>query len=542
LGALTTLAAAGLAPTWTSAAEAGTTTQRVTVSPSAQARHRRPTRRLPVHSQRARVSIVGGNTISIGQAPWQVEVRAPISGGEELLCGGSILDETHILTAAHCTYDPETETAIPADEFKVFAGRSKAFTVSPEEQKVAVKSVRVHPYYDRALGASGGDDVAVLELEQTLTLSGPSARAIEPIAAGSAPPEGASVNLTGYGAESPEGTLTGALNSLGMTLVFSRLCGGEANALFLCASTPSGSLCQGDSGSALTTTGSPAKLVGVTDTVEIIAEEVCRDGAIGGFVNVAAPEIRDFILAGDETPPRAPRGGGAIIRGVITSGGSLTCTPGSWSNDPTITIAFVDGTSGQILQSGGSSTYTLSAADVGRRILCEVRATNAGGTGIGRTEALPPIQGAPRTGPPPPPVAVAPPQPVTVSEPGSLSLLSAKIAVRDNRVALLKLKCTGGTSCAARLTLTTIETITGKHGKKTKRTVTLGTATPAFPIDSIETIKISLNATGRRLFAAGHGHLTAKLTIHQIKGSGLTNADVVRLVGQAGFGSKKGGK
>ena len=53
--------------------------------------------------------IVGGKT---GRVPWQVAVLRRQNNGvniKDLFCGGSILDETHILTAAHCTKpDPVT--------------------------------------------------------------------------------------------------------------------------------------------------------------------------------------------------------------------------------------------------------------------------------------------------------------------------------------------------------------------------------------------------------------------------------------------------
>jgi len=211
------------------------------------------------------------------------------------------------------------------------------------------------------------------------------------------------VDLTGFGAENPllAGS-NGMLYSIGMTLRFSRECGGAAGALFLCASTPSGSLCFGDSGSGLTIPGSPATLTGVADTVELTSGKPCLQGALGGFANVAAPEIRDFIEGGEE-PPRAPQGGGVVIRGVPTAGKSLSCEHGSWSNDPVFSYAFVDSADNEILQQGSSPTYALSGADVGRAIFCAVQAANAGGTGVARTMALSPVRPAPVPAPPQPP-------------------------------------------------------------------------------------------------------------------------------------------
>jgi secreted trypsin-like serine protease len=41
------------------------------------------------------------------------------------LCGGTIIDETHIITAAHCVYKPGLQTS-PKD-VRVFAGRDNMF-------------------------------------------------------------------------------------------------------------------------------------------------------------------------------------------------------------------------------------------------------------------------------------------------------------------------------------------------------------------------------------------------------------------------------
>jgi hypothetical protein len=549
----------GLALIPTSTAVAAKTSEvRKTAAVTVRAHRHKEGHRLLARSPRARASIVGGSLISITQAPWQVGVFAFIPEVGALLCGGSILDSTHILTAGHCTYNPETNAPLPAGDFLVVAGASNLAVKNAEEQEAKTTGVRRHPYYNYAIGAGGGDDVAVIELKEPLNLSGPSATSIG-LTSGPTPAEGASVNLTGYGAESTSGELSGKLYSLGMTLAFSRRCGGAADALFLCASTPSGSLCSGDSGSGLTTTGAQKTVVGVTDTVEVISGKACLNGAIGGFVNVAAPEIKDFI-EGSETPPRAPRGGGAIIEGVLTPGHSLTCQPGNWSNNPTITVAFIDSTSEQTLQSGPSSTYPLSAADVGRTILCEVQAANAGGTGIGRTEALPAIKetvtpphetgdSGPHSGPPNqgagavPPGAVGLPLATTASpEPSLVSLLSTSTTVQSNGVAPFKLECSGGEPCTGKLTLAARETVKTKHGK-TLRTVTIGAATLSLAGNSTVTVKISLTAVGRGLLAADRGRLTAKLTILQLSPApeqALT--ETVHLTAQKGRSSKKGKK
>jgi Trypsin len=343
-------------------------------------------------SARARASIVGGGQIPIGQAPWQVFVVGVIPLGPEeallLLCGGSIVDETHVVTAGHCQFDPETGSRIPAEHVFVVAGTSNFRKIEASEQETEAANIRIHPDYEYALGAGAPDDVAVIELAHPLTFN-PSVQPIGLVAAGETPAEGAQVNLTGFGREAPSGELEGPLHSIGMTVGFSRPCGGSADAVFLCASAAGGSGCEGDSGSALTGGVTPA-LVGVMDTVEVISGEACLASTANGFVNVAAPEIRDFI-EGDEDPPVAPRGGGISIRAITRVGETATCEPGSWSGSPTFEYRFLNSAGNQVLQVGSSSTYPLTEADLGVSISCEVLAGNAGGIGVARTNALPSI-------------------------------------------------------------------------------------------------------------------------------------------------------
>src|ERR1022692_4547443 len=72
--------------------------------------------------------IINGQEASISQFPWQVYVlHYDEAEGIEGACGGSILDASHILTAAHCVDQEGTISSYPAGEFIVFAGTSMVF-------------------------------------------------------------------------------------------------------------------------------------------------------------------------------------------------------------------------------------------------------------------------------------------------------------------------------------------------------------------------------------------------------------------------------
>ena len=467
----------------------------------------------------ARAAIVGGTQISIERASWQVAVLATL---ENRLCGGSILDSLHILTAAHCVFygQPGEEKRIPVGDFEVEAGTSELNGAGATVQVRDVATVRVHPYFNPAPGVTAADDVAVMELTEPLNLkplqAGSAVAAIPLVAAGGSPPEGAEVNLTGFGSESEsEAPPDGKLYSLSMGLGFSRACGGDADALWLCASASGGTACHGDSGSGLTIGGAIPTLVGVTDVIDLMSDgEYCPAGITDGFANIAAGEIRDFIV-GSETPPRAPRGGGASISGTPVVGQSLSCEPGGWSEHPTFSFAFIDSASGRVLQSGPVSTHALSEADVGRSILCEVQAANPGGTGVGRTLALGPVQPATVAAPVP---AVAPPGPARAAEGGTLSTIGSSIPVKAG-AAIVKVACRAPARCRGKLTLTAVREAR-RRGRRITSTVAIGKASVSIAANRTSTAKVQLTLLGRALLRAAHGRLAARLLIVQLEPAG----------------------
>jgi len=467
-------------------------------------------------------AVVGGSRISVEQAPWQAVVQARIKVGEPTVvhsCGGSILNENEVLTAAHCLFDSAAGTELPADDITVRAGTSDFDLEGQSEEQLSVASrLRIHPYYEPG-AASASDDVAVVTLEKPLVLSRPTAKAIPLVSAGSILQEGIAVSFAGFGLENPVAAdPDGTLNLIGMNLLSSHDCGGESDALVLCASTPTGSVCAEDSGSALTVTGASPALVGVAEAAQEISGKSCSDGAIGVFANVAAPEIRDFVMEDDLEPPRAPRGGsGVLIQGVVTAGYSLTCDSGPWSGGPTFTYTFINYTGGQVLQTGPSNTYALSSAAVGRSILCEVEATTAGGTGVASSGVLPPVRAAPAsagaTNPDEPGVGG---QEVEAPLVPDAKLASTTLQASSKGAVSIKVSCpTAGSSCVGTLTLSTLSPVSSTASAATKAKaadLTLAIGSFIVAAGKVKTVTLHLSVRARALLARAH-QLRARATI-----------------------------
>ncbi len=113
------------------------------------------------------VKITGGTTALISEFPYQVYY---ISGN--YVCGGSIIGNRWILTAAHCTED-DYGNSIPVSQMAIKAGLNDPGNPS-DGQIYYVKNVIVHEGYDNRTLLN---DIAILELKDTINT--PNASAIK---------------------------------------------------------------------------------------------------------------------------------------------------------------------------------------------------------------------------------------------------------------------------------------------------------------------------------------------------------------------------
>ena len=346
--------------------------------------------------------VVGGGVIQVQQAPWTVYIQYQ-SGNTRFLCTGSIVDASHVLTAAHCVYDDAGRLATPS-QVTVRAGVSNFSSPLPtdQEQDRPVSLIRVHPGYVYA-GRPNPDDVAVIALASPLDLSGPAVQAVALPTAGAAFPAGAAVGLAGFGRSSPTVQTSGPLSWMTATVDPQGVCSPSGrgltdnNGITLCATSPSSAVCNGDSGSGLvTTTGTPV-LVGVVSA----GATGCETGSHGIFAYTGAPEILQFVQ-GNDNPPTAPRETAATFLQVkwdppLVVGNTLSCSTGGWAApQPSFVYSFVNLADGSVLQTGSRTKYLVPASAVGATIVCEVTASNAGGTMLEETDPTSAVKAAPQ--------------------------------------------------------------------------------------------------------------------------------------------------
>uniref|UniRef100_A0A8C4RU87 Prothrombin n=1 Tax=Erpetoichthys calabaricus TaxID=27687 RepID=A0A8C4RU87_ERPCA len=88
--------------------------------------------------------VVGGKDAKEGSAPWQVMLykKAP----QELLCGGSLLSDQWILTAAHCILYPPWDKNFTASDILVRLGKHYRAKFEKQQEKiVAIDKIILHP-------------------------------------------------------------------------------------------------------------------------------------------------------------------------------------------------------------------------------------------------------------------------------------------------------------------------------------------------------------------------------------------------------------
>ncbi|HLI32416.1 MAG TPA: carboxypeptidase regulatory-like domain-containing protein [Solirubrobacteraceae bacterium] len=176
------------------------------------------------------------------------------------------------------------------------------------------------------------------------------------------------------------------------------------------------------------------------------------------------------------------------LAGTGAVGQTLTCSQGTWANEP-LFLTYQWERSGVAIAGASGATYTIQAADEGSSITCVVTAGN--GAGIASAASA----------------AVAVPKPIA-------EVVGASV---KGTTVLLQVRCSGAPECAGKIKLT----VRVRHGKHVK-TVVLGSGAFSVAAGKTAVVHLKLGALGgKALRKAGKRGLTINLSGTGIKGRSL---------------------
>ncbi|MCA1190135.1 MULTISPECIES: trypsin-like serine protease [unclassified Saccharopolyspora] len=214
--------------------------------------------------------IVGGQDADIADHPFVVALTTP--DGQQF-CGGSLVSETKVVTAAHCT------TGSDPSEINVLSGQTEISGTGGTVSEVS--DVWVHPEYT---DATLGFDVSVLTLSAPVEGAQPVELATADDAGYTA---GTDATLLGWGTTSEGGSTSDHLKTATVPVSSDADCSAGYDEYspdsMVCAGLPEGGVdaCQGDSGGPMVADG---RLIGVTSW----GEGCARPGKPGVYARVGA--------------------------------------------------------------------------------------------------------------------------------------------------------------------------------------------------------------------------------------------------------------
>ena len=192
--------------------------------------------------------IVGGDKADIRQHPWQVALDIERGG----LCGGSIIADHWVLTAAHC-FDVPTGAGIGRVKAKEVRAKAGETNYKTGGTWMDIERLVVHPSYHPET-RTFEHDIALIKLKSKIN-----GRVIPLAPASMTVPVKQPLEVTGWGQTTEEGDVSRVLQKASVPLADTTVCNtkdsynGSIKPGMMCAGRAEGGIdaCKGDSGGPL---------------------------------------------------------------------------------------------------------------------------------------------------------------------------------------------------------------------------------------------------------------------------------------------------
>ncbi|KAL1401454.1 hypothetical protein pipiens_000014, partial [Culex pipiens pipiens] len=238
----------------------------------------RPTKSIPENR------IVNGAEARPGQFPYQALVLSFFEGDNSGLCGGTVLTNNFVLTAAHCV-----QIGTVATHGTVVLGAHNRQHVEPHQQRIEFASIHIHPSYIATLLRN---DIATVRLAQAAVFNDFVQPIDLPALSDTRTFAGLTGIISGFGRTSDEATGASDVVMYSSNPILTNAdCQAAWNAIIIqaqniCLSGAGGrSVCNGDSGGPLAVQDNGRSLqVGIASFVHATG---CASGMPSGFVRVS---------------------------------------------------------------------------------------------------------------------------------------------------------------------------------------------------------------------------------------------------------------
>uniref|UniRef100_A0A8D2ILR4 Peptidase S1 domain-containing protein n=1 Tax=Varanus komodoensis TaxID=61221 RepID=A0A8D2ILR4_VARKO len=195
--------------------------------------------------------IIGGHDAELGAWPWQVSLQVQdIHVGYRHVCGGSLINNNSVLTAAHCI-----KNYVNPDIWRAVLGLHHLYKYQSHTVKHQVKAIMIHPEYEMT---TYENDIAVFKLLTIVKYND----YIQPICLPKTPlllNDQTPCYISGWGQTKENGKGKLILQEAQVNIIPLKVCnrydwyGGAVSWNMICAGSASGHVdsCQGDSGGPL---------------------------------------------------------------------------------------------------------------------------------------------------------------------------------------------------------------------------------------------------------------------------------------------------